>query len=99
MLVTKYVEDYLEEVRSFAAKIGKKDQLEEVLNYLGGYACNGDRPSDYTRCTLYKDFAPYSFGFVVEAKNKVGEYQFWFNGGLIFHNADNVEDAEWTVHT
>jgi hypothetical protein len=36
---------------------------------------------------LFKDFAPYSFGFVIEAKNAQGEWSTWFHGGLLFHGA------------
>ena len=85
MLVTTEIEKYLEEVRAFADKVGKRENLEDKLKYLGNYACNGDRPQDYTRCILSKDYAPYSFYFVMQVKEKDGSYKFWFNGGLIFH--------------
>jgi len=85
MLIDK-TNGYLGIVKEFAKKIGKEDNLQENLDYLNGYA-NDDSPEckHKTQCFLFKDFAPYSFEFVMQAKNKNGEFQRWFNGGLIFH--------------
>lgn len=57
-------------------------QLWEQLEYLRNYS---DRK---TRCKLWKDFAPYSFYFVMETLEDNGAgpvWERWFNGGLIFH--------------
>jgi hypothetical protein len=34
---------------------------------------------------LFKDFAPYSFGFVVERRGVDGEYTHLLTGGLLYH--------------
>ena len=111
MLDTQNVEDYLAEVKAFAEKIGMTDQLDSQLEYLDGYAENGERGR--TRCSLIKDFAPHSFSFVVEKKTAEGEYAHMMSGGLIFHGShDKGGDGSaptfavclepttgWSIHT
>lgn len=71
MLNTSKVESYLAEVRAFADKVGKREQLEAKLKYLDEYA-NGASPADNpkTECVLMKDFAPYSFYFVMQLRER-----------------------------
>lgn len=91
-----------------ARKIGLEDQLKKKLEYLSTYAEHGDRGR--TRCRLVHDFAPYSFGFVMEYRGPDGTYKPESNGGLIFHPpADpsgmremsiNIgNEPGWQVHT
>lgn len=110
MLDTEDITEYLEEVRKFADKVGLREQLEEKLEYLGTYAEYLD-----TKCYLGKDFAPYSFSFTMMRRDKGSEedYQYWFNGGCIFHGPhDNGGDGGaptfsvnlnphhgWSIHT
>lgn len=105
MLVVQ-CEDRLAKARAWAEKVGLTDQLQGQLDYLEGYS---DRE---TRCQLYTDFAPHSFGFTMEVKRD-GEWVRWFNGGLIYHGPhDNGGDGGaptfsvnitptngWSVHT
>lgn len=78
-------EEHYQNVLIFATETSQLEQLQEQLEYLRSYACH-ETPED-TRCELYKDFAPYSFYFVMYKKNKqTGEYQRWFNGGLLWFN-------------
>lgn len=83
---------YFDEVVAFA----KKNDLYETnresnvalksrLDYLAAYGGKNDDGSDKTRVRLFKDFAPYSFGFVIESKDDKGEWSTWFHGGLLFH--------------
>jgi hypothetical protein len=97
-------EEHLASVRTFADKIGLRDQLEEQLKYLDGFG--GDR--DRSRCRLFKDFAPYSFEFLIERRSPEGEYHRWINGGLIFNAGDGSfptlsvslsPTTGWSVHT
>lgn len=108
--------DYFDNVQKFAKDAGKYEQLWEQLNYLDGYACwVGDKIKDnrLTRCKLFKDFAPYSFYFLMERLDvKTGEYRTWFNGGLIYFGQGedgvglpqlsvrmNSERSGWEIHT
>lgn len=84
MLVVKCKEHY-EEVKEFARSIDKIDQLQNKLDYLGGYGENVE-----TCCFLYKDFAEYSFYFEMHIQGR-----FWFNGGVIYHG----DETGWGVHT
>jgi len=68
----------LELAKEFAAKVGKADDLQKQLDYLANYS---DRE---TKCVLYHDFAPHSFGFDMMLRGKDGEWKRWYNGGLIF---------------
>ena len=68
------------EVKAFAAQTGQSDQLQDKLDYLAGF---GGDPKN-VRCTLYSDFAPHSFTFVIE-KHGNGDWHTLFNGGLIYH--------------
>jgi hypothetical protein len=104
--------EHFEKVKAFAEQTGQWGQLKEKLDYLANYACNGDRPFDHTKCVLYKDFAPYSFEFVMMVR-KDDAYVRWFNGGLIYHGPrDNYGSGAgptfavtlsptdgWSIHT
>jgi len=109
--------DYYNEVVKEAKKLGMYENeelqrpLKWCLDYLAKYA---DHEGDgLTRCWLYKDFAPRSFAFVMERKDKEGTYQRWFNGGLIFHGEldsgvgaptfsvrlGDTSKSGWSIHT
>jgi len=103
MLINK-TENRLLEAIQFARKIGKLDSLVKNLKYLRDYS------DKETRCLLFRDWAPYSFSFVVQIR-KNGDWVRWFNGGLIFHGYDggsggapsfavtlNPTDG-WEIHT
>lgn len=97
----------LDEAKAFADRTGQREKLDAELEYLGHYA---ERAGRETRCTLYPDFVPYSFGFLLEEK-KGEEWVRIFNGGLIYHGP--LEDGSkpetfsvqlsptdgWSVHT
>lgn len=77
MLDTSNCDEYLTEVRAFADKVGKREQLEKQLTYLAEYA-NHKTDNHKTKCVLRKDFAPYSFEFAVllrERDMKVFKYE------------------------
>ena len=76
---------YLDTVKDFAAKVDKVDNLKAKLDYLDTYASARREEGLETRCQLFKDFAHWSFEFVMEMRQDGGEWQRWFNGGLIFH--------------
>lgn len=46
-----------------------------------------------TRCTLFRDFAPYSFEFLMERSENGRDYERWFNGGLIYQGPDVPADG------
>lgn len=76
-------------------------QFASRLTYLHEYACNREPFAfnvNRTKCELYNDFAPFSFGFSMYQlkimENGEREYVFWFNGGLIYHDGSG-----WEVHT
>ncbi len=83
MLDVSGVESELAAARAFADRVGLRDDLEQQLRYLDEYAEHGDRGR--TCCRLYRDGAPYSFGFVMTVRREGGVYRTWFNGGLLFH--------------
>jgi hypothetical protein len=78
-------QNYFDVVVEHAKKLGMYDKNDENngtlasrLEYLEKYG------GDKMRVKLFKDFAPYSFGFVIEQKAGEG-WQHLFTGGLIFH--------------
>lgn len=76
-------DDYFKKVAEFAEKKGLKDKFEKQVNYLRTY---GDK--DQTgrfKVILNKDFAPASFSVSWFMKNAQGEYEFFCNGGMIYH--------------
>ena len=109
---------HFEEVVAHAKAIGlyegeKNDTLKNRLDNLAHYGGKRDDGSDKTRVRLFKDPAPYSFGFVIEAKNAQGEWSTWFHGGLLFHGAHDGNGSGsaptlavtlspvtgWSIHT
>jgi len=71
---------YFVEVLKFARTSGRYKNFLDKLNYLHEY-------SKDSKCILYKDFAPMSFGFTMFKKTENGEWKRWFCGGLIFHGS------------
>jgi len=84
IIVHENTEKKMAKVKEFADKVGLLEQLNGQLEYLGNYACNEENGMDFTKCTIYSDFAPMSFQFTMQMKNKKGEYEHFFNGGLIY---------------
>ena len=77
---------HFDEVVNFAKKANLYDtesnsSLKRRLDYLENY---GGDPNT-VRARLFKDWAPYSFAFVLEKRNAAGDWTTWFNGGVIFH--------------
>jgi hypothetical protein len=104
---------YFDTVVAHAKAIGfydkrenKNGMLESRLEYLEKYG------GEKTRVRLFKDFAPFSFGFVVEQKNGE-EWRHLFTGGLIFHGPHDgfgngggptyavamAASVGWSIHT
>lgn len=87
--------------------------LQECIDYLDTYAnrpgCTYDKEG--TVCELYGDFAEASMQFVMKKPDGKGGWQFWFNGGLIFHPGSSGPDVSlsvelcgsdkphWSIHT
>lgn len=103
--------EHLEEVRQFADKMNLRVQLEDQLTSLGSWfhECTG------TECPyeieLHKDFAAYSFTFLVYRNLPEGRL-FAMNGGLIYQGPGLPADGSfpqltvslhpgigWFVHT
>lgn len=96
----------LQEILDFLEKRNEPELTEKFLarmKYLNDYA--GERSQG---CTLRRDYAPFSFAFVMLRQD--GES--WFNGGMIYHGpgesgagapaysvriGDRPED--WSIHT
>lgn len=102
---------HFEAVKAFAESAGRMEQLQSKLDYLDTYADHERK--GLTKCVLGADFAPYSFEFLMMRKNRDGQWERWFNGGLIFHGAHdgggngggptfavclNPTDG-WSIHT
>jgi Domain of unknown function (DUF4120) len=109
---------YFEEVVAFAKKVDLYDtdsnaSLKNRLDYLARYGGKKPDGTDKTRARLFKDGAPYSFGFVIEAQDDNGEWNAWFNGGLLFHGPHDghgsgsaptfavslTPTTGWSIHT
>ncbi len=78
-----------DEVRAFAEQVGALDKFEEALERLRNLAGKD------SKCTLYSDFAPHSFEFVITRNG-----QRWINGGLIYSGpgqASNGGGPSFTV--
>ncbi len=104
-------QEHFDKVVVFAKSTNRMEQLQEKLDYLDTYADHEQK--GLTKCVLGYDFAPYSFSFLMMKKDSNGEYQHYFNGGLIFHGEHdgggngssptlsvclNPTD-DWAVHT
>jgi len=88
---------HFDEVIAFAKKSGKYEPaaaeeartsyLKNRLDYLESYGGKGAAGESRMRVRLFKDFAPYSFGFVIEERGADNQYQHVLTGGLLFHGA------------
>lgn len=102
----------MDDAKTFAESRGLSDQFQDKLNYLGKYSCDENDP-ERTRCIITNDRAPHGFNFVMQTrKAKDEEYHGWFNGGLLYYQADDQgfgepnfsvrlvsRDEGWEVHT
>ncbi len=112
--------EYFEETESFARESGQLEQFHGRLEYMAhGHqsdeelALFGGNIADY-RVVLFSDFAPHSFAFEMQYKKKEeDEWEFFMNGGLIYHGSHDghgsggaptfsvtMDKADgWRVHT
>lgn len=106
-MIDDRTDGYLDEVKAFAERAGKTEQLQKQLDYLANYS------QSETRCLLFRDFAPMSFYFEIQRRSDAATLERWFNGGLIFFNkgdtgvgspqfsvrAGDSLPCGWSVHT
>jgi len=87
---------HFEEVIAFAKRSGKYEPaaseesnsyLKNRLDYLENYGGKDAVGESRMRVRLFKDFAPYSFGFVIERRGAGGEHTQLLTGGLLFHGS------------
>jgi hypothetical protein len=107
-------QQHFEAVVAFAkeAKLYEADHkgaLKGRLDYLENY---GGKHAHRTRVRLFRDRAPYSFGFIIEQKT-ADEWRPLFNGGLLFHGSHDrngsgsgptyactlTPTTGWSIHT
>lgn len=88
-------EERLREAREYAATLGDKS-LQECLDRLRSWERDG------RTLHLYRDFAPYSFGFSLYGPDG----QLVMNGGLLYHGTPDRScavtfnrDDLWQTHT
>lgn len=110
--------EYFAEVMRFATQTGLTEQLMRTLireaEYANGEGCAYDQSEGKnTKCEIYSDFAPHSFRFnMLCQKEPDGEWEFWFNGGIIYQGPEQPADGSapsftvslnsgtgWFVHT
>lgn len=108
---------HFDEVVKFAKQTNQLHQLCRQIEYLGMYGDSVESRArtgrHRTACSLYKDFAPYSFTFLMQVWNEERQaYTTWFNGGLIYQGPGLPTDGSfpsltvslhnnqgWFVHT
>jgi hypothetical protein len=105
-----------EEVREFIAKLQEanpetaqsvKEDWEERFRYLDGFGGKTDDGRDRFHVSLHRDWADLSFSVVWRKLNlQTGEYDYAFNGGLIWHGGPNDPmcvqigtPTWWGIHT
>jgi hypothetical protein len=78
---------------------GLYDKLRYLALYGNRQGCQYDRKTTPgTRCKLYRDFAPYSFNFVIEIREGQ-QWKRWFNGGLIYSGPDSPVNGSFPTLT
>lgn len=105
---TQYFETVVEHAKTIGLYDGDDNgSLKKKLDYLDNY-----RSRESTRTRLFRDFAPHSFGFVIEVKHG-DEWRHLFTGGLIFHGPHDglgsgaapafsvtlAASVGWSIHT
>ncbi len=110
--------DDFTEAEEFAKSTGRHEQLVSLLGRLAMKETKDDsltffgRPIEDIRVRIFHDFAPLSFGFVMQIKAD-GEWENVMNGGLIYHGPHdrggdggaptysvNVSPHDgWSIHT
>ena len=91
LVIAEQAQEFLDATKAFAESVGEADAFQSKLDYLDTYACHGD--ALVTKTHLYKDFAPFSFGFSITKRQKDGTYSHWFEGGLIYRGPGQPGDG------
>lgn len=85
-------QEHFDDVVAFAKNVGlyedpgdKNNALANRLAYLEKYGSKNDDGTNRMRVRLFRDFAPHSFGFVIEQKSADDTWSRLFEGGLIYH--------------
>lgn len=87
--------DHFCAVIRFANEMGLLTQLLGELNHLATYAMNPQEPEKIIHCELMKDFAPYSFRYVMTKGIRTPEnyenppMSFYMNGGLVYQGPES----------
>lgn len=98
--VNEVCQESLKEAISFAKKMNLGHQFCRQLEWLSRYGQTPEKFLEQTvRCCLYKDFAPFSFEFVMQKKDSKGEWGRWFNGGLIYQGPGLPADGSFPTLT
>jgi hypothetical protein len=115
-------QDHFASVVAFAQRIGlyepvqteeRTSSLKGRLDYLAGYGGKNEAGEDTSRVRLFKDWAPYSFGFVIERRVQDGSWKHFMNGGLLYHGTHDgngsgeaptfavtlTPTSGWSIHT
>ena len=92
-MIEVQAKDELKKIINFAIDNDCLDKLLNQLQYLSSY---GSGTPDFIpgsiKCVLHHDFAPMSMSFEMLTK-KDGEWDVWFNGGLIYSGPGNPSDG------
>lgn len=91
---------YFDEVEKWAEENGILDKFEEAIRRCDEYADH--EHTGRVEFLLYRDFAPHSFGFTVyplkDGKRILrpnGQFDRWFNGGLIYQGPECPADGSF----
>ncbi len=98
-MIEVQAKDELKNIINFAIDNDCLDKLVDRLQYLSSY---GSGTPDFIpgsiKCVLHHDFAPHSMSFEMLSKNN-GEWQLWFNGGLIYSGPTALSDGRYPTLT
>jgi len=69
------------------SKQDSRRYLKDALDRLEGFTRMNEKGEIVSRVAIYADFAPHSFGFTVDARDRDGNWHASLVGGVIFHGA------------
>jgi hypothetical protein len=100
LIIPEETREYFLEVQKIAYDRGLAKEFDDAMMQAHLYGCDWTDPWN-CKFTLYKDFAPLSFSYRIEFRDKEEKdvYIYFCNGGLIYEGPDSPADGSFPSFT
>ncbi len=96
LIIPENTKEHFRMVQKWAYENKLEEEFQNAIARLHLYGCDWTN-QDNCKVTLYSDFAPNSFAYTIDFrdKNNPETYNHFLSGGLIYHKSDR----NWSMHS